>query len=308
MVRAVKVAPIQKHPAFVPTTSHAGLGIAAVATGASVLGLSAIFAKWAVAGGASALTVGAYRLLFALPSVYLLARREQSGLGGGTGRSWAILAGVFFFLDVWGWHTALGLTSAANATFIVGGLCPIWVALFSVLVRGLRYSRLGWLGQAMGLSGALVLALARGARVGDGRGEGLAIAASLCYGTFAVALGKGRRTLTASQALFWMTLSSFVCFAVASLLAGDALRGYSSGAWLSLVGLGVVVHVLAWMLNSWGLGHVDAAYGALGLQGQQVATLFLAAWLLGEPIRPLGLGGGALIIGGIVAVAFSAKA
>jgi drug/metabolite transporter (DMT)-like permease len=74
------------------------------------------------------------------------------------------------------------------------------------------------------------------------------------------------------------------------------------------VGLGVVVHVLAWMLNSWGLGHVDAAYGALGLQGQQVATLFLAAWLLGEPIRPLGLGGGALIIGGIVAVAFSAKA
>jgi drug/metabolite transporter (DMT)-like permease len=43
------------------------------------------------------------------------------------------------------------------------------------------------------------------------------------------------------------------------------------------------------------------------LQGQQVATLFLAAWLLAEPIRPLGLLGGALIVAGIVAVAFSPK-
>jgi drug/metabolite transporter (DMT)-like permease len=36
-----------------------------------------------------------------------------------------------------------------------------------------------------------------------------------------------------------------------------------------------------------------------------VATLFLAAWLLAEPIRPLGIVGGVLIVAGIVAVAFS---
>jgi drug/metabolite transporter (DMT)-like permease len=63
----------------------------------------------------------------------------------------------------------------------------------------------------------------------------------------------------------------------------------------------------ATLLNSWGLGHVDTAFGALGLQGQQVATLFLVAWLLAEPIRPLGLLGGALIVAGIVAVAFSPR-
>jgi drug/metabolite transporter (DMT)-like permease len=59
------------------------------------------------------------------------------------------------------------------------------------------------------------------------------------------------------------------------------------------------------LLHSWGLGHVDTASGALGLQAQQVATLFLAAWLLAEPIRFLGVVGGCLIVGGIVAVAFS---
>jgi drug/metabolite transporter (DMT)-like permease len=90
-------------------------------------------------------------------------------------------------------------------------------------------------------------------------------------------------------------------------VSGQPLSGFSQGAWLSLLGLGLVVHLVAWLLNSWGLGHTDTAYGALGLQAQQVATLFLAAWLLYEPIRALGVAGGLLIVGGIVAVAFSPK-
>ena len=291
-----------------PDSSHTPtwLGMSAVVVGASILGLSAIFVKWAVAGGATPLTVGAYRLLFALPGAYWLARSEN-GLGAGNGRLWAILAGVFLFCDVWGWHTAMGLTSAANATFIVAGLCPIWVALFSVLALGLRYRWLGWLGQGLGLAGALVLALAKGARVGDGHGEALSILASFCYAGFTLSLGRSRNTLQARQAMFWFTLSSFICFALASTAAGDAWAGFSGRAWLSLIGLGLVVHLLAWLLNSWGLGHVDTAFGALGLQGQQVATLFLAAWLLAEPIRPLGLVGGVLIVAGIVAVVFSPK-
>jgi drug/metabolite transporter (DMT)-like permease len=72
--------------------------------------------------------------------------------------------------------------------------------------------------------------------------------------------------------------------------------GFSGRAWLSLVGLGLVFHLLAWLLNSWGLGHVDTAFGVLGLQGQQVATLFLAAWLLAEPIRPFGLVGSNIFV------------
>jgi drug/metabolite transporter (DMT)-like permease len=67
------------------------------------------------------------------------------------------------------------------------------------------------------------------------------------------------------------------------------------------------VQLLGWWLNSWGLGHVDVATGAIALQMQQVATLFLAAWLLAEPLSPLGLAGGACILGGIVMVAAGAS-
>ncbi len=278
--------------------------MAAVCAGSTILGMSAIFVKWAIAGGASPLTVGAYRMVLSLPAIWWLARREGT-LGAGAGRGWAIVAGVCFFLDVWGWHSAMRLTSAANATFITAGLCPLWVASFSVLVWRRRYRWLGWLGQGLGLGGALILAFAKGARVGDGHGELLALMASLGYASFTLTLGQSRRTLQARQALFWFSLSAGACFTLASLVAGDALLGYSALAWLSLLGLGVGMHVLSWLLNSWGLGHVDTAFGALGLQMQQVATLFLAAWLLAEPIRGLGVLGGVLIVGGIVAVAFS---
>jgi drug/metabolite transporter (DMT)-like permease len=282
-------------------------GLLAVVTGAAILGWSAIFVRWAIAGGATVLTVGLYRMLVALPGAFLLARRdaELAAARPGRGRAWALAAGVAFFLDLLLWHLAMERTTAANATLLVGGLSPIWVALFSVAVFGLRYRWFGWLGQGAGLAGALVLGLARGARGGSGAGEAIALGASFCYAVFTLLISRSRRTLGAPQVLFWMSLACCGCFVLSTLIAGHPFAGYTRGAWLSLLGLGVVVQLVGWWLNSWGLGHVDAPLGALGLQTQQIATLFLSAWLLGEPLRPLGLLGAALIIGGIVAVALS---
>ena len=277
-------------------------GFAAVLFGASVLGLSAIFVKFAAAGGATSTTVGFYRMLFALPGVYLLARR-RGGAGAGAGRTWGLIAGAALFLDLWLWHAAMHETTAANATLLVSGLAPVWVALFSVTILHLRYDALAWMGQALGVGGALILALAKGARGGTGRGELLAIIASGCYAVFTLTLKNSRRTLRAEQALFWMTAGCFLCFVPVVLLTGAPMHGYTTKAWWSLVGLGVVVHIGGWWSASWGLGHTSAALGAIALQGQQVATLFLAAWLLAEPVKPLGLLGAALIASGIVLVA-----
>jgi drug/metabolite transporter (DMT)-like permease len=283
-----------------------GRALGSILVGASLLGFSAIFVKWAVAGGASALTVGLYRMLIALPGAWLLARREPGGVAGaGRGRIWALAAGAAFFGDLALWHQAMHLTTAANATLLVGGLSPIWVALFSVVIFHRRLRWLGWLGQAVGLGGALVLALARGARGGQfetGGGEAIAIAASFAYAGFTLMMSRARQTLAAPQALFWMSLGCLACFLFAALAAGHPLAGYDARAWASLVGLGIVVQLVAWWLNSWGLGHIDVATGALALQMQQVATLFLAAWLLDEPLRALGLLGGGLLVAGIALV------
>ncbi len=275
--------------------------MAAVLVGATALGFSAIFVKWAEAGGATAITVGFYRMLFALPGAFALAWRS-GGLGPRAGRRWGLLAGVAFFFDLGLWHEAMNYTTVANATFILCGLSPIWVAVFSVLVLGRRYRWLGWLGQVVGLGGALILALARGARGGSGAGEVIAVAGSFCYAAFTLALARGRQTLNAPQALFWMVAGCLAGFLIAGVVTRQSFLGYDPRAWASLVALSLVVQLFGWWLNSWGLGHVDAAAGALALQAQQVATLFLAAWLLAEPLRALGLTGGLLLVAGIVLV------
>jgi drug/metabolite transporter (DMT)-like permease len=194
-------------------------------------------------------------------------------------------------------------TSAANSTFIVCGLTPVWVALFSVAVQKTRFRVTGWLGQMLGVCGALLLALARGARVGNGRGELLAIGASFCYATFSLTLSRSRRDLSARHALLWMSLGSLASFTILEIYRQEPLTGYSSLGWASLVGLALVVQLLAWLIINRGLGQVNVALGTLGLSVQQIATPFLAAWLLKEELRPLGMIGGAVIICGIALVA-----
>ena len=100
------------------TAPSASRGLVAVLLGACLLGFAAIFVKWAVAGGATSFTVGFYRMLFAVPGAYVLARLHGGGpsLGAGPGRLWALAAGAAFFLDLWGWHASMHHTSAANAT------------------------------------------------------------------------------------------------------------------------------------------------------------------------------------------------
>jgi drug/metabolite transporter (DMT)-like permease len=283
-----------------PSPSSAGLW--AVILGASLLGFAAVFVKWGLLGGASPLSIGLYRMLFALPGVYWLVRRDGR-LGVGKGAGWGLLAGVAFAVDLSLWHRSMQHTSAANSTFIVCGLAPVWVALFSVAVYQTRYRWTGWLGQALGVSGALVLALARGARVGTGRGEVLAMLASFCYAGFSLAISRSRQRISARQALFWMSVASLLCFIVLEAIEGQPLQGYSPRAWVGMVALALVVQLLAWLMINKGLGHINIALGTLALGFQQVVTPFLAALFLGEPLRPLGLFGGLVIVVGIYLVA-----
>ena len=76
--------------------------MAAVLIGATALGFSAIFVKWAEAGGATPITVGFYRMLFALPGAFAarLAQRRPGraargaalGTGSPASRSFSISA------------------------------------------------------------------------------------------------------------------------------------------------------------------------------------------------------------------------
>ena len=276
-------------------------GLAALIFGASLLGFAAMLVRWAAPAGP--LAVGFYRMAIALPFVAWLARGTARPATG-RARLWAVLAGVCFVLDLWMWHSALHLTSAANATLLVT-LAPIWVAVVSVLWMGARLRKRFWLGVLLALSGALVLGLAKGARWGTGLCELLGALASLAYGAFTLALGRARRELSAPEALFWVVLCCTVLFGALGWAQGEAFSGYPARSWWALIGLGTLVQVVAWWFITWGLGHVPTNLGAMGLMTQPVATIILGWVLLAESVRPLQGLGALLVLAGIALCAFA---
>lgn len=278
-------------------------GLWALLLGAGLLGFAAIFVRWAAP--ASPLVVGFYRMLFAMPGVLLLALTEGKGEApSAPSRAWAVAAGVCFTLDLWLWHLSLHHTSVANSTLLVG-LSPLWVAIASVALFRARLRRRAWAGLGLALAGALVLGLAKGARWGTGYGEFLGAVASFAYAFFTLALARARAGMTARRVLAWVSVTCLAGFALLALLQGDAFGPFPAKAWWSLVGLGVVVQVLAWWLISWGLGHIDANLGSIGLLVQPVATVGLGWLLLAEPVRPVQGLGSLLILAGIALSAFS---
>lgn len=245
-------------------------------------------------------------MAIALPFVAWLARGTARPVTG-RARLWALAAGGCFVLDLWMWHSALHLTSAANATLLVT-LAPIWVAVVSVLWMGARLRKRFWLGVLLALAGALVLGLAKGARWGTGLGELLGALASLAYGAFTLALGRARRELSAPEALFWVVLCCTILFGALGLAQGEAFMGYPARSWWALIGLGTLVQVVAWWFITWGLGHVSTNLGAMGLMTQPVATIILGWVLLAESVRPLQGLGALLVLAGIALCAFAPPA
>ena len=284
-----------------PKEAHDARGLAALILGAAMLGFAAMLVRWA--SPASPLVVGFYRMLFALPCVALLAR-GQGRPGTGRARLWAVLGGCCFVLDLWMWHAALHLTSAANATLLVT-IAPIWVAVVSVLWLKARLRRRFWVGVLLALAGALVLGLAKGARLGTGLGELLGALASLSYAAFALALGRARRELSAPVALFWVVTAGALFFGLLGLAQGETFTGFPARTWWALLTLGLVVQVVAWWFITWGLGHVSTNLGAMGLMTQPVATVILGWLLLAEAVRPLQGLGMILVLAGIALCAFA---
>ncbi len=279
-------------------------GMIALVTGALLLGFAAIYTKVAAQGGAQPLGIGFYRMFSALPFVALMAWLAKESWGTARQQIWAVAAGLLFVADLWLWHESLRFTSAANAT-LMACLAPLWVAVLTVSFFRARLRKRAWVGLALAICGAAVLGFAKGARWGTGVGEALGFAASLAYGMFAVALSRARQGMGARNALLIIVAVCTAGFGLAGVAMGEPFRGFTPHAWLALLGLGLVCQVLAWVLISWGIGHVEAHAGAVGLLLQPVATIGLGWWMLNEPMKPL-QGLGVLLI--LMGVGLSASA
>lgn len=275
---------------------------AALLVGVLILSLSAILTAMAQAPGT---VVSFYRVLIGnlvLLLPFWASFRKDRAQFTRRGVWLALLAGLFFGLDLAAWATSIRAGGATIPT-LLGNLAPIWVALGAWLIFKEQLNWKFWSGLGLALVGVLVvldLKFEGGLQATPGAGWGLVSA--VFYGAYLLTTQKGRDHLNALS-FFWLSaLGSAVCLLALVLLFGDPLTGYPPSSIWAFIGLGVVVQGVGWLLITYTQGYLPASIVSPTLLIQPVLTAFLAGPLLGEQFSPQQWLGGAAVLLGIIVV------
>jgi drug/metabolite transporter (DMT)-like permease len=284
-----------------PDRRRATLALWQVAGGAVLLSFAPVFVKLARVGPTAA---GFYRML--VGGVLLLAlgavRRERLWVGG-RAFGFAAAAGLAFTFDLIFWHRSIHLVGPGLAT-ILANFQVFMLAGFGILILKERPSWRLLLGIPLALAGRLLLvgvdwtALSAGYRWG----VVLGLLTAVSYGSYLLAL---RTSQARAGRLEPIPNLMTICFVATALLAvsvgleGATFAIPDAQTGLLLVGYGVTAEVVAWLLISHGLPHVEAGRAGLVLLLQPSLAFVWDVLLFHRPARATDLAGALLALGAI---------
>jgi drug/metabolite transporter (DMT)-like permease len=272
--------------------------------GVLIVSTAAVMISGAISLGAHPLTVAAGRLSFAALILTPIAWARSGAELRRTARRdrlWAFLSGVFLAIHFAAWISSLAYTSVASSTALVA-TNPLFVALGSFVVFRERLRRGVWLGIALTIVGTAVIGFSDSAG-GSGSnpllGDALALLGALC-GSGYLLVGRALRTRVSLLPYIWMVYSAAAVVLLAWMaLAGYSLVGLPPTVYVLLIGLAVGPQLLGHTSFNWALKYLSATFITVAILGEPVGSAILAALLLRQPVQPLQLVGGALLLLGI---------
>ena len=273
-------------------------------SGVLIVSTAAVMISGAITLGAHPLSIAAGRLAFAALILTPIAwARSGAELRRIAGRDWlwGVLSGVFLAIHFAAWISSLAYTSVASSTALVA-TNPIFVALGSRAVFGERLARGVWLGIALTVGGTAVIGFSDSAG-GSGSnpllGDVLAIIGALC-GSGYLLVGRSMRARVSLLPYIWLVYSTAAVVLLGWMtLAGYSLIGLPSTVYLLLLGLALGPQLLGHTSFNWALKYLSATFITVAILGEPVGSAILAALLLRQPVAPLQLVGGAILLAGI---------
>ena len=274
---------------------------AAALTGAVIISFSAI---WVRLADLSAVTVGLFRFLYAVP-VLLVLRAFLPDTRGRTDRLIAAAAGLFLALDIVFWHEAIGQIGAGLATLAVNSQVVI-VPLVTWVAFRERPSTAALTAMPVVIVGMILVAgLGREDAFGSDptRGVVLAAAAAVFYASFLIAFRRANRTRSGQVGSL---LDVTVGAAVATVAVGLATNTvepqptWPAHGWILALALGT--QVVGWLLIGYALPRLEAARTSFIILLQPTLTLLWGRLLFAEVPSTTQLSGVGLVLIGILAV------
>lgn len=218
-----------------------------------------------------------------------------------------LLAGVAIAAYNLAFFAGVRLSGVAVGTMVGIGSGPLFAGALQALVTRRAPVGLWWCGTALAIGGGAAIALANGAgTAANVTGLLLCLAAGFSYAVYTLTAKSLAAHATPARASLWVFgTAAAIALPVAWLLApsGPAdLAAAGTRTWLVVAWLGVVATGVAYLLFSTALRYISGATGVALALAEPLTAFTLAVLLLGEPLRPLGLAGVALIMAGLALV------
>jgi drug/metabolite transporter (DMT)-like permease len=276
--------------------------VIAVLVGAVAISFSGILFRLS---HVSASTGAFYRCVFALPPLWLLARREARRFGRPARRAvlLAWLAGAFFAADLILWHNGIEQVGAGLAT-VLGNTQVVLVGLLAWAILGERPQRSSLAAiPIVGFGVLLISGVLESGAYGANPGLGVlyGLLTGLAYSGFLLALREGSRDLRRPAGpLFTATLASAVgCAAIGAVVGDlDLTPSWAAIGWLILLALSS--QVVGWLLISISLPRLPAVTTSILLTFQPVCSVIFAALIVDESPSWVQLAGAGCILAGLV--------
>jgi len=226
----------------------------------------------------------------AVPAATRIRSLGRSGLGAGALLGLLLAAG--YALQTAG----LERTTVSSTGFITG----MYVVLTPVIALMLLRSRIGaaaWVGVALSTAGLAMLA---GIHAGSAAGDLLVLAGAGVYSLQIVLMERYAPRFDALAFTLVEMLAACAGLGVVALAAGDLGMPHGATVWGALLVTGVFASALAFLVQTWAQRRTSATRTALAFAMEPVFAALFGYTLAGDRLGPLGWGGAAAIMAGIV--------
>ena len=259
----------------------------ALAFGAFAIGFAPVFAAFALKpeyGGFGPASIGFYRILFALPLMWLvlwitpsksdsLSKTQKLPIG------LLALSGVFFAIDLVSWHWSIKYTSIANAT-LLANFAPLWVTLWARNLFGEKIQTRFFIALGIAIIGATILMRTSfQLKPEQLLGDLLSLLTAISYGSYMLTVKKLRETCPPQQIMAWSGLFAVPIMFFAAMISGESMISSQLNGWAILIGLALISHFAGQSLIAYAFGHLPASLTSLNLLLQPVFAAALG-WLL----------------------------
>lgn len=283
---------------------RSGLPYLVLVVGVVIASTAAIMIKGAIDLGVPPLTIATGRIAFAAliltPIAWRRAGREIRQISR-RDWLWSLTAGLCLAIHFATWISSLAYTSVASSTALVT-TNPVFVALASWLLLRERLPMGTWFGVLLTVSGSALIALSDSAG-GSGSnplwGDALALLGAVSVSGYFL-IGRHLRTRLAILPYIWLVYSAAAVLLLIGLpFAGETLLGLPPLAYLLLLGLAIGPQLLGHTAFNWAIKYLSATIVTIAILGEPIGSAILAFVIFQQPVQPLQLVGGAVLLTGI---------